>query len=182
MNGKPDSTDSTISAVVEDQRFRPLPGSHETGYSGSYERANDLYEIKAYEFYKETGIMAPGKDQPAAMGNSPDYEERVDAWLDWLRARSHRIQLHPDASTRDPYGVVTMAWVYEVLYEATCFKEGWDQCAGNSPYRIPVAQYPDVRDFILGYIDFPYVTACAVALYICRDQMEMWNLSFTVTP
>lgn len=45
--------------------------------------AFERYEARAAAFYRATGMMAPGKDQPAAMGG-PSYEAREAAWLDWL--------------------------------------------------------------------------------------------------
>lgn len=40
------------------------------------------FEIKACAFYRMTGIMAPGKDEPAASGGHP-MGERIDAWDKW---------------------------------------------------------------------------------------------------
>lgn len=48
------------------------------------EDANESFERKAAQFRYETGMLAPGKDQPAAMNNSPTYEERMEAWKKWL--------------------------------------------------------------------------------------------------
>lgn len=48
----------------------------------SYER----FERLAEEFYRETRMMAPGKDSPAALGG-PDYTERTARWCEWLAAR-----------------------------------------------------------------------------------------------
>ena len=42
--------------------------------------ANDRYEHDAAEFLAATGKLAPGKDQPAAMGGAPSQEERIAAW------------------------------------------------------------------------------------------------------
>jgi hypothetical protein len=47
---------------------------------------NDEYEKLADQFYRETGMMAPGKDQPAAMGG-PDYEKRWNAWKNWIQTK-----------------------------------------------------------------------------------------------
>ena len=47
---------------------------------------NDEYERLADEFYRDTGMMAPGKDQPAALGGEP-YGVRVEAWQQWLKRR-----------------------------------------------------------------------------------------------
>lgn len=40
------------------------------------------YEIKARAFHRMTGMMAPGKDEPAASGGHP-MGERMDAWDKW---------------------------------------------------------------------------------------------------
>ena len=55
--------------------------------------ANDAYEELAAQFSKDTGLMAPGKDVPAAVGADPiyNYEYRVQEWKKWLEKRSlHR--------------------------------------------------------------------------------------------
>lgn len=44
---------------------------------------DEEYEIMAAKFYKETGIMAPGKDCAPGSGQM-DFEQRADAWDDWL--------------------------------------------------------------------------------------------------
>lgn len=46
---------------------------------------NDRFEARAEQFYKDTGMMAPGKDVPAAMGG-PDVDERMEAWRAWTKA------------------------------------------------------------------------------------------------
>ena len=45
--------------------------------------ANEQFEYMAELFYKKTGLMAPGKDSPAALGVT-DREERQDAWKVWV--------------------------------------------------------------------------------------------------
>ena len=44
--------------------------------------ANTKFEIKAKAFQIMTGILAPGKDYPAAV-NQPDYDLREESWKDW---------------------------------------------------------------------------------------------------
>lgn len=46
--------------------------------------ALEEYEERAERFHKETGMLAPGKDQPAAMGGYPTLEEREAAWRAWI--------------------------------------------------------------------------------------------------
>ena len=53
---------------------------------GPFER----FERLAAEFYRDTGIMAPGKDQPAGMGGSPSLEERCAAWDKWHEERQEK--------------------------------------------------------------------------------------------
>lgn len=43
---------------------------------------SELYEEDAAAFQRDTGLMAPGKDVPAAIG-SDDHERRSAAWRDW---------------------------------------------------------------------------------------------------
>ena len=47
----------------------------------------DEYEEMAAEFYCDTGLVAPGKDQAAA-GQRESYETRSEAWAEWLRRRA----------------------------------------------------------------------------------------------
>jgi hypothetical protein len=51
------------------------------------ENRSETWERIAELFYNETGILAPGKDQPAAMCGTPTREERDTAYRDWLDAR-----------------------------------------------------------------------------------------------
>ena len=46
--------------------------------------ANDRYEARAARFYKETGMMAPGKDEPPGF-SAHTWEERMEAWNKWVR-------------------------------------------------------------------------------------------------
>ena len=46
--------------------------------------ANDRFEITADLFHRATGMLRPGKDQAAAMGNTPSHEERRAAFSRWL--------------------------------------------------------------------------------------------------
>jgi hypothetical protein len=50
--------------------------------------ALERFEQDAAAFHRETGMLAPGKDQPAAMGGAPSDEERQEAWVAWLRKRN----------------------------------------------------------------------------------------------
>lgn len=52
--------------------------------------SRDRYEKLAREFYKKTGMDAPGKDRPAAAG-MPGYneEERKKAWKDFLVSKGY---------------------------------------------------------------------------------------------
>lgn len=50
--------------------------------------ANESFEKLAAEFRRDTGMLAPGKDQPAAFGGSPSQEEREDAWRVWCASRA----------------------------------------------------------------------------------------------
>lgn len=50
--------------------------------------STESFERLAAEFYRETGILAPGKDQPAAMGGHLSDEEREKAWRMWIASRA----------------------------------------------------------------------------------------------
>lgn len=47
--------------------------------------AYEEYERLASEFYRDTGLMAPGKDDPMP---TVSIEERRERWREWLAARS----------------------------------------------------------------------------------------------
>jgi hypothetical protein len=47
--------------------------------------AIDRYENMAEQFYREAGMMAPGKSQPAAFMGTPSIDERFEAWDNWHR-------------------------------------------------------------------------------------------------
>jgi len=63
------------------------------------------FESMAKQFRKDTGMMAPGKDQPAAMGG-PDYRTRADAWNEWLNKRADALanRLRAAAATKGGAG------------------------------------------------------------------------------
>lgn len=46
----------------------------------------ERYEAEAATFYTETGVLAPGKDAPAAMGGYDADEVRHKLWRVWARA------------------------------------------------------------------------------------------------
>lgn len=51
------------------------------------------YEETASRFYRETGIMAPGKDIPVAMAEQPiTYAERCERFTEWLNAQVTRVR------------------------------------------------------------------------------------------
>ena len=54
------------------------------------EYSAEAWERIAEAFYRETGMLAPGKDQPAAMCGTPTGEERREAYDAWLRGRTER--------------------------------------------------------------------------------------------
>ncbi|KKL89662.1 hypothetical protein LCGC14_1912460, partial [marine sediment metagenome] len=61
---------------------------------GEFVRPNftrDRYERLAKKFYKKTGMMAPGKDAPAAMGG-PDPRTREKAWNEFLKGLGYAIK------------------------------------------------------------------------------------------
>ena len=50
------------------------------------------FDDVADQFYRETGFMRPGKDQPAAMGGYPTSEQRREAWDAWVTKRDADIE------------------------------------------------------------------------------------------
>lgn len=53
------------------------------------ESSTARYERLAEEFYRDTGMMAPGKDAPAAMGQ-PDHGVRRAAFMNWQQDRARK--------------------------------------------------------------------------------------------
>lgn len=51
------------------------------------ESANDRFERLADEFYADTGLVAPGKDDAPECALSTTYEERVKVWKAWNAGR-----------------------------------------------------------------------------------------------
>ena len=47
---------------------------------------NMSFEFLAERFYRETGLMAPGKDAPP--GIYQNYDERRESWQEFMRERS----------------------------------------------------------------------------------------------
>ena len=48
---------------------------------------NEWYEEAAEEFYRKTGMMAPGKDMGAGAGSHPTMEERTEAWMEFCKEK-----------------------------------------------------------------------------------------------
>lgn len=53
------------------------------------ESSYDRYERLAEEFWRDTHMMAPGKDVSPQMGG-PSFEERAAAWREWIKTRTPR--------------------------------------------------------------------------------------------
>lgn len=48
----------------------------------------DQWEVLADEFYRETGLLRPGKDAPAAANETEEQEaERTAIWKEWANNR-----------------------------------------------------------------------------------------------
>lgn len=60
------------------------------------ERIGEHYEEIAEAFRRDTGLMAPGKDVAAAVGNDASSEDRRKTWNEWRREQSRQIreQIH----------------------------------------------------------------------------------------
>lgn len=71
---------------------------------GGEPSALERFEREAEAFYDATGYMAPGKDVPAAMGATSDYEmRRACAWEAWCAGVSYgarRVPSVPSGETR----------------------------------------------------------------------------------
>lgn len=59
-------------------------------YKRPGESSIDHYERIAAAFRRDTGMLAPGKDQPAAAGGA-GFQERFDAYDAWFVAKGNRI-------------------------------------------------------------------------------------------
>lgn len=95
--------------------------------------------------------------------------------------------LHPTAP--DPYGVLTVGLLRDLATLADGFNAGWNAhreavndslpIRPNRPVDRP-CRYADLRDFILSEVDVPYELACAVALWMTREEgnVDGYFLSF----
>lgn len=105
------------------------------------EDANERYERLAEEFYRATGMLAPGKDSPAAFGTDP-YERRLEAWTKWRAERDAKPQA-PERMT-DPrvqdeaFDAWFRSWPdaeWEDVTPADGFRAGWDAAASVARAR-----------------------------------------------
>ncbi len=64
------------------------PGAVPAGRAPSPAGPLKRFEELAAAFHAETGLLAPGKDQAAAMGSFPTEEERRERWRIWCAARA----------------------------------------------------------------------------------------------
>lgn len=46
------------------------------------------FETRAHKFHVATGVMAPGKDVPAAMNGYDEQQLRYKLWCEWCRAEA----------------------------------------------------------------------------------------------
>jgi hypothetical protein len=52
---------------------------------------NETFERIAEMFYRDTGMLRPGKDQAAALGGFPTDEARRDAWSEWVTRKNNEL-------------------------------------------------------------------------------------------
>lgn len=76
-------------SVIEGQRVRLADALREMLIC--YAPHNDDFDRLAERFRLDTGFMAPGKDQPAAMGGDDNRAERRAAWNIWCHDRMLRL-------------------------------------------------------------------------------------------
>jgi hypothetical protein len=69
--------------------------------SSATEAPLERFERLAAEFHRDTGLLAPGKDAPAASGGFPTERERADRWTAWLAER-RRAAAAPPPEPEDP--------------------------------------------------------------------------------
>lgn len=58
--------------------------------------ANDRFEAIAAEFYRDTGLLAPGKDEPTAIWSAEGEKKRQCMWLRWTGYYAERRDRRPD--------------------------------------------------------------------------------------
>jgi hypothetical protein len=92
------------------------------------------------------------------------------------------IILHPDRSVRDPYGVISASTLRDVCRHAETWKQGWDdrtflhnQETRRTSHGIAYADYFDVREYVAGLVDLPYLLICEIALWLVRDKANHWD-------
>lgn len=54
---------------------------------------NELFEQRAEQFYRDTGVMAPGKDEAMLGGHTP-YEVRTTLWEYWCKVQREKAAHH----------------------------------------------------------------------------------------
>lgn len=70
------------------------------------ESGYDRFERLAEAFYRETGLIAPGKDVAAAYGMADDdYDRRCSAWARWLDSRATEIAPSASPVALDPWSL-----------------------------------------------------------------------------
>src|SRR3972149_220432 len=87
----------TIGSTASGASVRRHRGNHTGGSSMPTSDAPapppgelDRWEAEAAAFYEATGYLRPGKDVPAAMGATSDYESRREvAWELWCGGRKY---------------------------------------------------------------------------------------------
>jgi hypothetical protein len=58
------------------------------------DHALEAFEEQAETFYRETGIMAPGKSEPIEWGNRWTDDERRTAWSEWtIKRKAEQVEL-----------------------------------------------------------------------------------------
>lgn len=122
-----------------------------TAWLVEYEKPRlEQYEDAAEEFYRETGMMAPGKSEPTEWAGMHDQEERRTRWEAWTRARADakmnavRTCLAALDAAQDD-GATLRAWLSDRINEELRQIEGGDPLQIRGLYR----DFPSFRPVVL---------------------------------
>ncbi len=111
--------------------------------------ANELFEERAERFYRETGMLAPGKD---SRSGAYTYEERERKWIEWSALQSCAAPPCPNAT---PEWMVTELRKVALALHA----EGWKGFAvrigivANAIEAAPSAPLPTVAPHLAGLVE-----------------------------
>lgn len=84
-HGWGESVQNTIARCKKFQKEYPKFPSASKWTIDESDGSTEKYDRMADQFYRETGMMAPGKDVPAGLSGKYDFETRSAKWDEWIQ-------------------------------------------------------------------------------------------------